>query len=59
MIEAPDYDIRGTVDAALFLGICRDTLRKLLKNKLIPHYRIGNVYYFNSTELKKTIYKFD
>lgn len=43
----------SVVEAAKFLKISKETIYRRLKDKTIPHYRIGKLYKFLPVELMR------
>jgi excisionase family DNA binding protein len=43
----------SVTEAAKYLKISKETIYRRLKNKTIPHYRIGKLYKFLPVELMK------
>lgn len=42
-------------DLAIYLKCSTSTIRSLIRNKQIPHFRIGVKIYFRSSEIEKWI----
>ena len=51
--------IMNIKELAIFLNCSVSTIRKLIKEKRIPHFRIGAKIYFRLSEIERWIYKLE
>lgn len=48
-----DKDVYTIKEVASMFRISEQTVRRLIKNNQIPHYKVGNQYRFNKWDLRE------